>query len=121
LLKGHFGNSLDTAGGEVRMSNLASSAPALQAKDIKQVAALPLGGRIKLNSWSDQLAIQQPRPVHLISVREKMPFELTPMFPYLIRQTQAAAVTQPPGKTAAGTEPSPPSAEAKPAEPPRSQ
>jgi len=121
LLKGQFGNPLDTPGGEVRMSTLASSAPALQVKDVKQIAALPLGGRIKLNSWSDQLTIQKTRAVHLISAREKMPFELTPMFPYLTRQGEAAAGTQPTGKSVPVAEPSVPSAEAKPADPPNSQ
>jgi hypothetical protein len=121
LLKGQFGNPLDTPGGEVRMSTLASSAPALQAKDVKQIAALPLGGRIKLNSWSDQLTIQKTHAVHLVSAREKMPFELTPMFPYLTRQGETAAGTQPTGKSVPVAEPSAPSAEAKPADPPNSQ
>jgi hypothetical protein len=121
LLKGHFGNSLEMPGGEVRMSTLASSAPALQVKDVKQIAALPLGGRIKLNSWSDQLTIQQARPVHLVSVREKMPFELTPMFPYLTREGPAAPGTQSTENSVPVAAPSAPSAEAKPAVPPHSQ
>jgi hypothetical protein len=121
LLKAQFGNALYTSGSDVRMSTLASSAPAVQVTDVQQIAALPLGGRIKLNSWSDQLAIQKLRSVRLLSAREKMPFEITPMFPYLTRQGQAAASTQPTEKSAPVGEPPTPSAEAKPAAPPNSK
>jgi hypothetical protein len=93
LLKGHFGNQLDAPGTGVRMSALANSAPSLQVRDIKQIAALPLGGRIKLNPWSDQLTIQKTQAVRLMSAKEKMPFQVTPMFPYLTRQGQLAATT----------------------------
>lgn len=121
LLTGHFGNPLDTPGTGVRMSSLASSAPALQVRDVKQIAALPLGGRIKLNSWSDQLTIQKTRVVHLMSANEKMPFEVTPMFPYLTREGPASAGMQPTGKSVPAAESPAPSAEAKPADPPNSQ
>jgi hypothetical protein len=121
LLKGHFGNPLETPEGGVRMSGLAASAPALQVRDVNQVAALPLGGRIKLNAWSDQLTIQKGRPVRLMAASEKMPFEITPMFPYLTRETQAAS-TQPgstqPGSTQPGsTQPAQPKGQSVPADP----
>ena len=77
------------------MPSLVSAAPALQKRDVKQVAALPLGGRIRLDAWSDQLALQNSKPVHLLSASEKMPFQVTPMFPYLTRQEQGGAVGQP--------------------------
>jgi len=91
LLQGHFGNPLQTPEGGVRMGSLAASAPTLQVRDVKQVAALPLGGRIKLDSWSDQLTIQKGRAVRLMAASEKMPFEITPMFPYLTRATDTTA------------------------------
>jgi hypothetical protein len=113
LLKGHFGNPLQTPEGGVRMGSLAASAPALQVRDVKQVAALPLGGRIKLDAWSDQLTIQKGRAVHLQAAKEKMPFEITPMFPYLTRETQAASA-QPKGDNMPPTDTAAPSAQAKP-------
>jgi hypothetical protein len=113
LLKGQFGNPLQTPEGGVRMGTLAASAPALQVRDVKQVAALPLGGRIRLDAWSDQLTIQKGRPVRLMGAVEKMPFEITPMFPYLTRETQAANV-QPKGANVPATESAAPSAQAKP-------
>jgi hypothetical protein len=122
LLKGHFGNPLETPEGGVRMSSLAASAPALQVRDVNQVAALPLGGRIKLNAWSDQLTIQKGRPVRLMAANEKMPFEITPMFPYLTRETQAASTqpTQPKGDNVP-VNPAAPSAQAQPPAKPNSQ
>lgn len=92
LIKGQFGNSLHSPEAGVRMSSLVSSAPTLETRDLKQIAALPLGGRIKLDAWSDQLSIKKTQPVRLISASEKMPFQVTPMFPYLTRWNQAASV-----------------------------
>ena len=47
LLKGQFGNPLESPESGVRMSTLVATAPVLQVRDVNQVAALPLGGRIK--------------------------------------------------------------------------
>ena len=95
LLRGQFGNPLDSPASGVRLPTVAAAAPALQARNVKQIAALPLGGRIRLDAWSDQLALQNGQPMRLISASEKMPFQLTPMFPYLTRQAQADSATQP--------------------------
>jgi hypothetical protein len=84
LIRPHLGNSL--AGGKnLRMSMLLASAPQLDAKRTDQIAALPLGGRIKLDPWSDQVELAKAKPVTLVSAREKMPFEIAPFFPYLTR------------------------------------
>jgi hypothetical protein len=69
----------------MRMSTLLASAPKIDAGRTDQIAALPLGGRIKLDPWSDQVELSKAKPVALTSAREKMPFELTPFFPYLTR------------------------------------
>ena len=52
---------------------------------IDQIAALPLGGRVKLDPWSNRLEMTKSKPVVLLSPQEKMPFEVTPFFPYLTR------------------------------------
>ena len=119
LLKGHFGNPLETPEGGVRMSTLAASAPALQVRDINQIAALPLGGRVKVNPWSDQLTIQKVPMVQPVTAKEKMPFEIAPMFPYLTRETQAAR-TQPTGDNVPAV-PAAPQAQAQPPTKPNSQ
>jgi len=50
-----------------------------------QIAALPLGARIKLDPWSSRIELVKTKPLALTSSREKMPFEVTPFFPYLTR------------------------------------
>jgi len=84
LIRPHLGNSF-AAGKNVRMASLIASAPALDEKRLDQIAALPLGGRIKVDPWSDQIELSKAKPVALTSAREKMEFEITPFFPYLTR------------------------------------
>jgi hypothetical protein len=84
LIRPHLGNSF--AGGKsIRMSSLLAGAPELDAKRLDQIAALPLGGRIKVDPWTDQAELSKAKPVALASAREKMEFEITPFFPYLTR------------------------------------
>ena len=84
LIRPHLGNSF--AGGKsIRMSSLLAGAPELDAKRLDQIAALPLGGRIKVDPWTDQAELSKAKPVALTSAREKMEFEITPFFPYLTR------------------------------------
>ncbi len=96
LLQAHLGNPLDN-GKDVRMQALVTNAPPLKMNDLSQVAALPLGGRLKMDPFNNKLEISKNKPVSLLSAREKMPFEVTPMFPYLTRlpspTVKAAATT----------------------------
>jgi hypothetical protein len=90
LIRPHLGNSF--AGGKsIRMSSLLNAAPALDQKKLDQIAALPLGGRIKVDPWSDRVELSKAKPVALTSAREKMEFEITPFFPYLTRLSTGSA------------------------------
>ena len=65
---------------------------------LDQIAALPLGGRVKINPWDDKAEMVKTAPVAITSARDKMPFEVTPFFPRLARfgagnQAPAAAPT----------------------------
>jgi len=84
LIRPHLGNSL-ASDKSIRMSILLASAPELDPQRTDQIAALPLGGRIKLDPWTDQVELAKAKPVALASAREKIPFEITPFFPYLTR------------------------------------
>jgi hypothetical protein len=84
LIQPHLGNSLGN-GKTMRMSTLLTSSPQLQARRTDQVAALPLGSRIKLDPWSNRVELMKTKPIVIQSAREKMPFEVTPFFPYLTR------------------------------------
>jgi len=102
LLNTHLGNSLtDKRGGVERMSILMSSAPALDPNKLDQIAALPLGGRVKLNAWDDRVELIKTPPVAITSARDKMPLEVTPFFPRLSRYGAVANPQAP--ATAANT------------------
>jgi Peptidase family M48 len=92
LIRSHLGNRLED-GKTVRMSALLNSAPQLEMGRMDQVAALPLGGRIKLDPWSNRLEMMNSKAVALLSPQEKMPFEVTPFFPYLTRLSAPAMET----------------------------
>ncbi len=84
LIRAHLGDGL-VSGKTLRMSALLNSAPQLDERKKDQIAALPLGGRVKVDPWSSQATLAKTKPVALMSAREKMPFEVTPVFPYLTR------------------------------------
>jgi len=98
LLTAHLGNKLtDDKGGVQRLSALMSAAPALEPKKLDQVAALPLGGRVKLNPWTDRVELIKTAPVAITSARDKMPFEVTPFFPRLSRYGAVTTAGAPAG------------------------
>ncbi|MFZ3265827.1 MAG: M48 family metalloprotease [Terriglobales bacterium] len=100
LLQAHLGNSMTDNGTVTRMAQLETSAPALDWNKLDQIAALPLGGRVKLNPWDDRVEMVKAQPVAITSARDKMPFEVTPFFPRLARYNSTPA-TNPTTATAA--------------------
>ncbi|MFZ0201482.1 MAG: M48 family metalloprotease [Candidatus Sulfotelmatobacter sp.] len=85
LLTTHLGNPLGENGTITRLSALATLGPALDNSKLDQVAALPLGGRVKINPWDDKAEMVKTAPVAITSARDKMPFEVTPFYPRLVR------------------------------------
>ncbi|MGB9236592.1 MAG: M48 family metalloprotease, partial [Terriglobales bacterium] len=106
LIRPHLGDSLLT-GDATRMSSLMTNSPQFDPKKVDQVAALPLGGRVKVNPWSDQLELIKTKPVVISVAADKMPFEVTPFFPFLIRYGTPEKMTPAavPEKTAEKTPP----------------
>jgi len=105
LLTAHLGNSFTNEKGDlVRLIALTTMGPALDPNKLDQIAALPMGGRVKLNAWTNRVELAKTAPVAITSARDKMPFEVTPFFPRLSRLTSDAV----PGSTtsAANTTPS---------------
>jgi hypothetical protein len=90
LIRARLGDGL-VAGKTLRMSALLNGAPQLDERKKDQIAALPLGGRIKVDPWSNEAVMAKTKPVALLSAREKMPFEVTPFFPYLTRLSTSNA------------------------------
>lgn len=85
LLAANLGNQVANADSLSRLAEFAASAPPLEADKIDQIAALPLGSRIKLNPWDNHIELVKTRPLSLLSPREKMPFEVTPFMLHLTR------------------------------------
>lgn len=88
LISAHLGNRVPNVG-----DLKSGTAPDTKANP-QLIAALPIGGRVKLDPWFDNLALLKSKPVGLVAEREKMPFEVTPFMPYLTR-FNAADTTKP--------------------------
>jgi hypothetical protein len=89
LIRAHLGDSL-LNGDATRMSSLMTNSPQFDPKKTDQVAALPLGGRVKIEPWNNQLELIKTKPVAITAASDKMPFEVTPFFPFLTRFSIAA-------------------------------
>src|SRR5216683_3715301 len=72
-------------------SQLLQAAPALAPDNKSQIAALPLGARLKIDPWSAGVSLMKSKPMTLLSGRDKMPFAVTPLVPYLTRYTEVSA------------------------------
>ncbi|HTZ31485.1 MAG TPA: M48 family metalloprotease [Methylomirabilota bacterium] len=106
LISGHLGNRVP------EINDLKSTIPVDPKANPQKIAALPLGGRVKIDPWNDQLSLIKSKPVGTVAEREKMPFEVTPFMPYLMRYgTDAgkpvAASAQPPQDVKPGVPPDP--------------
>lgn len=93
LVAALVGNSLVEGGSVTRLPGLLHQGPPLDNNKLDQVAALPLGGRVKINPWDDRAEIVKTAPVAITSVHDKMPFEVTPFFPSLKRYDSASQPT----------------------------
>src|SRR5712691_7811526 len=88
LISAHLGD---------RVATLADLKPAVAApanadakSNPQMIAALPIGGRVKLDPWFDVLELIKSKPIGTVAEREKMPFEVTPFMPYLTRYNTEA-------------------------------
>jgi hypothetical protein len=79
LTKPLIGDRLIEGNSVLRLAALLDKAPQLQTTRKDQIAALPLGARTTLNPWTNQLRMNHTRATQLLSAREKMAFELTPI------------------------------------------
>ena len=88
--------------------------PKLNWDDLTQTAALPLGSWIKTDPWDDKVHMLNAKRYAPMNARDKMPFEVTPIF-YKLQRYDLARLEPP----AAGTAPAaPPAASGSGAQPP---
>ncbi len=94
LLLPHLGNAM-VKGSEVRrMADLKQSAPDLEMTKLDQIAALPLGGRLRVDPWNTKVELIKAKPVTLMTAQEKMPFEVAPVYLYLTRQPESGSTAK---------------------------
>jgi len=71
------------------------------------IVALPLGGRVKVDPWNDQLRMLKSKPVGTAE-GENTPFQITPFMFYLTRLVENAPASPAPGTEAATQMDAPP-------------
>lgn len=72
-------------------SQLMQASPALNPTSKDQVPALPMGSRLKIDPWTAGVSLMKSKGVSLLSARDKMPFGVTPMVPYLMRYVETSS------------------------------
>jgi len=103
LISPHLGDRLSTSWTIVAAVFSGQSGDADAKPAANAIAALPLGGRIKVDPWDDQLRMLKSKPVGTVAESEKVPFEVTPFIIYLTRQGEHAT-TETPGAMSAQTD-----------------
>ncbi|MGB9031857.1 MAG: hypothetical protein WCC27_17170 [Acidobacteriaceae bacterium] len=51
----------------------------LQGSLLEQIAALPLGSHLRVDPWTDEVFSLHFGSVQMVSARDKMPFQVTPI------------------------------------------
>jgi hypothetical protein len=109
-----LGDSLLKADGTPWMNDLAKMAPKLNWDDLTQTAALPLGSWLKTDPWDDKVHMLNAKRYAPMNARDKMPFEVTPIFYKLQRydvanaEPAAAPAAAPAAQPAASDQPAAP-------------
>jgi Peptidase family M48 len=84
LISPHLGDRVPTGWA---IAYAVFSTPSSDAKPAANaIAALPLGGRIKVDPWDDQLRLLKSKPVGTVAEDENLPFQITPFVFYLTRR-----------------------------------
>jgi hypothetical protein len=89
-----LGDSLLKADGTPWMAELAKMAPRLNWDDLNQRPALPLGSWLKTDPWDDRVHQLNAKIYAYMNPRDKMPFEVTPIF-YKLQRYDASQLTPP--------------------------
>jgi len=108
-----LGDSMLKADGTPWLAEIAKTAPKLNPDDVTQVAAMQLGFWLKTDPWDDKEHQLNAKRYAPMNARDKMPFEVTPIYYKLQRYEDAQKAPAAPTPGAAPA-PSPTSGEATP-------
>ena len=86
-----LGDSLLKPDGTPWMADLSHMAPKLNWDDLAQRPANPLGFWLKTDPWDDKVHMLNAKVYPYMNARDKMPFEVTPVFYKLQRYDEASA------------------------------
>jgi hypothetical protein len=74
-----LGDSLIKPDGTFYMQAMIAKSPKLNNTDLKQLAAVPLSSYLRFDPWTDQVIKLNVVQEILLSARDKLPFEITPI------------------------------------------
>jgi hypothetical protein len=86
-----LGDSMIGPDGNFWMQAIISKGPKLNNTDLKQQAAMPLSAFLRFDPWTDQVIQMHTSYEPLLSARDKLPFEITPVYLKLTYYTPPAA------------------------------
>lgn len=95
-----LGDSMLKPDGTPWMAQLATAAPKVDWDDMTQTTAFPLGSWLKIDPWDDRVHMLNAKRYAPMNARDKMPFEVTPVYFNLQRYQDAS--TAPAAAPAAG-------------------
>ncbi len=78
LIRSNFGNAVASEERMARLEALANAAPELDEASLEQIAALPLGSRVRLDPWTNQVSLRAVKPAEIRTSDDKLPFRVTP-------------------------------------------
>jgi hypothetical protein len=85
------------------MQALVNKGIKLDMKDLKQEAAMPLGSFLRFDPWTDQVIQMHTSFEPILNARDKMPFEVAPVYLKLVYYNPAAQQQQPPAAAGANS------------------
>jgi hypothetical protein len=102
-----IGDGLVRPDGTFWMQALVAKGPKLNNSDLKQQAAMPLSQFLRFDPWTDQVIKMNTAYEPLLSVRDKLPFEITPVYLRLAYWTPPSAPPASPAPAPGSASPAP--------------
>ena len=97
-----IGDGLTKGDGSFWMQALVSKSPKLNNTDLQQQAAMPLSQLLRFDPWTDKVIQLHSAYAPLLSSRDKLPFEITPVY-LKLAYWQPPAPPAPPAAAAPAT------------------
>src|SRR6266436_5429587 len=88
LISPHLGDRVST---NLTIAAESSAQAPAEKPAANVIAALPLGGRVKIEPWSGRLQMLKSKPVGGVAAYEEIPFEITPFVLFLTRQGDSSS------------------------------